>query len=88
MGFDAELGELEARRDRGAALPELVDAAPDERLQAVGFYGPAAAAPAAFARLSTGLDEAIVRVITARPGPEPVSEAMAALRPALIRAAG
>jgi alkanesulfonate monooxygenase SsuD/methylene tetrahydromethanopterin reductase-like flavin-dependent oxidoreductase (luciferase family) len=87
MGFDEELTELEARRDKGAALPELVAAAPDEMLHAVGYYGPAAAAPAAFARLSAGLDEAIVRVITARPGLEPVRAAMAALTPALIRAA-
>ncbi len=87
MGFDAALSELEARRDQGAALPELVAAAPDEMLRAVGYYGPAAAAPAAFARLSAGLDEAIVRVITARPGLEPVREALAALRPSLIRAA-
>jgi alkanesulfonate monooxygenase SsuD/methylene tetrahydromethanopterin reductase-like flavin-dependent oxidoreductase (luciferase family) len=87
MGFDAELTELEDRRDRGAALPELIAAAPDELLHAVGYFGPAAAAPAAFARLSAGLDEAIVRIITARPGLEPVREAMAALRPSLIRAA-
>ena len=88
MGFDAELTELEARRDQGAALPELVDAAPEEMLQAVGYYGPAAAAPAAFARLSAGLDEAIVRIITARPGLEPAAQAMAALTPSLIRAVG
>ena len=87
MGFDAELTELEQRRDRGAALSELVDAAPEEMLGAVGYYGPAAGAPAAFARLSGGLDEAIVRIVTARPGPEPVSHAMAALTPALIRSA-
>jgi len=87
MGFDAELSELEERRDRGAAMPELVAAAPDEMLQAVGYYGPAGPAPAAFARLSAGLDEAIVRVVTARPGPEPAAEAMAALTPSLIRAA-
>jgi alkanesulfonate monooxygenase SsuD/methylene tetrahydromethanopterin reductase-like flavin-dependent oxidoreductase (luciferase family) len=87
MGFDAELRELEDRRARGAALPELAAAAGDQLLQAAGYYGPAAAAPAAFARLSAGLDEAIVRVITARPGLEPVSEAMAALTPSLIRAA-
>ena len=42
-------------------------------LQAVGYYGPAAPAPAAFARLSAGLDEAIVRIVTARPGLEPVT---------------
>ena len=87
MGFDAELTELEARRDAGMALPDLVAAAPDEMLRAVGYYGPAAAAPAAFARLSEGLDETIVRVVTARPGLEPVSQAMAALTPALIRTA-
>ena len=69
-------------------MPELVDAASEEMLQAVGYYGPAAAAPAAFARLSAGLDEAIVRIVTARPGLEPVGQAMAALTPALIRAAG
>jgi alkanesulfonate monooxygenase SsuD/methylene tetrahydromethanopterin reductase-like flavin-dependent oxidoreductase (luciferase family) len=87
MGFDAELSELEERRDRGTALPELVDAASEEMLRAVGYYGPAAPAPAAFARLSAGLDEAIVRVITARPGLEPVEAALAALTPASIRAA-
>ena len=87
MGFGAELDELEQRRDRGAALPELAAAAPDEMLRAVGYYGPAGPAPAAFARLSAGLDEAVVRVVTARPGLEPVAEAMTALTPALIRAA-
>src|ERR1700728_2652685 len=87
MGFDAELSELEQRRDRGAAMPELVAAVPDEMLHAVGYCGPPATAPAAFARLSTGLDEAIVRIITARPGLEPVVETMAALAPSLIRSA-
>jgi alkanesulfonate monooxygenase SsuD/methylene tetrahydromethanopterin reductase-like flavin-dependent oxidoreductase (luciferase family) len=87
MGFDAELRELEIRRERGAALPDLAVDVPDEMLQAVGYYGPTAAAPAAFARLSAGLDEAVVRIITARPGLGPVRAAMTALRPALIRAA-
>jgi len=87
MGFDAALTELEERRERGTDMAELVAAAPDEMLQAVGYYGPAGPAPAAFARLSRGLDETIVRVITARPGLEPVVAAMTALTPALIRAA-
>jgi alkanesulfonate monooxygenase SsuD/methylene tetrahydromethanopterin reductase-like flavin-dependent oxidoreductase (luciferase family) len=87
MGFDEVLRELEDRRHRGAPLAELIDAAPDELFNAVGYYGPAVAAPAALARLSVGLDETIVRIITARPGPEPVIEALAALTPAAIRAA-
>ena len=88
MGFDAELSELERRRDRGAAMPDLVAAVPEEMLRAVGYYGPAAGAPAAFARLSAGLDEAVVRIVTARPGLGPVAEAMAALTPPLILGAG
>jgi alkanesulfonate monooxygenase SsuD/methylene tetrahydromethanopterin reductase-like flavin-dependent oxidoreductase (luciferase family) len=88
MGFGAELTELEQRRDRGESLASLVPDVPDEMLRAVGYYGPAGAAPAVFAELSAGLDETIVRVITARPGLEPVREALAALTPELIRAAG
>jgi 5,10-methylenetetrahydromethanopterin reductase len=87
MGFDTVLSDLEDRRDRGVQLGELVDDAPDELLQAVGYYGPVAGAAAAYARLSAGLDETVVRIITARPGIEPVIEAMTALTPALIRAA-
>ena len=87
MGFDDALRELAERRDRGQGLAELVDAAPDELFQAVGYFGPAAGAPAVFARMSAGLDETIVRIITARPGPEPVVAAMAALTPSAIRAA-
>ena len=48
-------------------MSSLVTAASDEMLQAVGYYGPAGPAPTAFARLSDGLDEAIVRIITTRP---------------------
>jgi alkanesulfonate monooxygenase SsuD/methylene tetrahydromethanopterin reductase-like flavin-dependent oxidoreductase (luciferase family) len=87
MGFDAVLTELEERRDRGTDVTELVDATPDEMLRAVGYYGPAGPAPAAFARLSAGLDEAMVRIITARPGLKPAIEAMKALTPELIRGA-
>ena len=86
MGFGEALAELEGRRDRGETLRELVDAAPDELLRSVGYFGPAAGAPAAFARLSVGLDETIVRVITARRGTDAVIEALAALTPTAIRA--
>jgi 5,10-methylenetetrahydromethanopterin reductase len=87
MGFGGVLAELEERRDSGASMTELADAAPEELLRGVGYYGPAAGAPEAYARLSAGLDETVVRIVTARPGPEPVIEAMTALTPAAIRAA-
>jgi hypothetical protein len=85
MGFEDVLLDLEARRDAGASMAQLADAAPDEMLHAVGYFGPAKGAAKAYARLASGLDETIVRIITARPGQDPVVEAMEALTPALIR---
>jgi 5,10-methylenetetrahydromethanopterin reductase len=87
MGFEGVLTALDARRDAGVPVPQLVDEAPDELLRTAGYYGRPAGAPAAFRRLAEGLDEAIVRVITARPGLEPVRLAMRTLRPEAIRAA-
>jgi hypothetical protein len=56
-------------------------------LRAVGYFGPASGAASAYAKLAAGLDETIVRIITARKGTaEPVIETMEALTPALIRA--
>jgi alkanesulfonate monooxygenase SsuD/methylene tetrahydromethanopterin reductase-like flavin-dependent oxidoreductase (luciferase family) len=87
MGYDEVLTDLEARRDAGASMDDLVAAAPDEMFHAVGYFGTAAGAPAAYARLSAGLDETVVRVIPARPGAEAVIATMEALTPTLIRAA-
>jgi alkanesulfonate monooxygenase SsuD/methylene tetrahydromethanopterin reductase-like flavin-dependent oxidoreductase (luciferase family) len=87
MGFGDILTELEERRGRGEDLDALVAAAPDELLTSVGYYGPAAGAPEAFARLSAGLDETIVRVITTRPGADKVVATLQALTPDRIRAA-
>jgi alkanesulfonate monooxygenase SsuD/methylene tetrahydromethanopterin reductase-like flavin-dependent oxidoreductase (luciferase family) len=70
MGFDEQLNELEARRDRGASEAELVEAFPVDLASQVGYFGPASGAAAAFRRLAEGLDTAIVRVVAARPGQE------------------
>jgi alkanesulfonate monooxygenase SsuD/methylene tetrahydromethanopterin reductase-like flavin-dependent oxidoreductase (luciferase family) len=86
MGFEDVLLDLEARRDAGAPMAELADATPDEMLRAVGYFGPAKGAASAYAKLAAGLDETIVRIITARPGRDPVIQTMEALTPALIRA--
>jgi len=87
MGFDEVLSDLELRRSQGANMDALVDAAPDELLTAVGYFGPASGAPDAYAKLTPGLDESVVRIVTARPGLDPVVAAMAALTPERIRAA-
>lgn len=87
MGFGDVLSELEQRRDQGEPLDALVADAPDELLSAVGYFGPADQAAAAYARLTVGLDETVVRVVTARPGLQPVVATLEALTPERIRAA-
>ncbi len=84
MGYDAALTDLEDRRDRGASADELADAFPDDLLHLVGYYGTPAGAAAAFKRLATGLDTAIVRVVPARPGPASVRTVMNACAPAKV----
>jgi alkanesulfonate monooxygenase SsuD/methylene tetrahydromethanopterin reductase-like flavin-dependent oxidoreductase (luciferase family) len=85
MGFDEVLTDLERRRERGDSMETLIAAAPDELLSSVGYFGPADRAAAAFARLSEGLDEAIVRIVTSRPELELVVATMEALSPERIR---
>ncbi len=86
MGFEETLRAIEAKRDAGASEAELIDAFPPEFLRAVGYYGPAAGAAAAFARLAEGLDLAIVRIVPARLGLEGARAALHACRPQLVGA--
>ena len=85
MGFGEALSDLDGMRDRGSPLDEMVDAFPVELLERVGYYGPAGGAAEAFSRLAKGLDTAIVRIVAARPGVDPVVATMGACRPDLIR---
>jgi alkanesulfonate monooxygenase SsuD/methylene tetrahydromethanopterin reductase-like flavin-dependent oxidoreductase (luciferase family) len=68
MGFEDILTQLETRRDAGASMAELVEALPAELLLRVGYYGHPSGAAEALRRLSQGLDEAMVRLITVRSG--------------------
>jgi alkanesulfonate monooxygenase SsuD/methylene tetrahydromethanopterin reductase-like flavin-dependent oxidoreductase (luciferase family) len=85
MGFEQVLTELEARRSAGASEGELLDAAPDDLLRTVGYFGSPKGAAEAFRSRANGLDEAIVRVITTRPDVERVRLAMHTLNPSTIR---
>lgn len=87
MGFDAALSDLEARRDRGTPVDQLADAFPTDLLLKVGYFGRAAGAAAAFARLAQGLDTAIVRVVPVRPALPAVLAVLEACRPELVRGA-
>ena len=82
MGFGPELTELEARRAKGASDAELVAAMPDRLIDAFGYAGRGEGAREWFAKMAVGLDVAIVRLLTPRPGDlAPVQTAMRAFAP-------
>jgi alkanesulfonate monooxygenase SsuD/methylene tetrahydromethanopterin reductase-like flavin-dependent oxidoreductase (luciferase family) len=82
MGFEEILTELEAQREAGTPLTELVDRVPRELLLRVGYFGKSAGAAEALRSLSRGLDEAMVRLITVRSGDlDACSKAIQACQP-------
>ncbi len=83
MGFAEELRFLASRRAAGASDEDLARAMPERMLTAFGYAGRGDGAREWFARMSRGLDVAIVRILTPRPGdPRPVEAAMRAFAPA------
>jgi alkanesulfonate monooxygenase SsuD/methylene tetrahydromethanopterin reductase-like flavin-dependent oxidoreductase (luciferase family) len=68
MGFEELLLDLEARRDAGTKVADLVDRVPPELLLKVGYFGKPGGAAQALRTLSAGLDEAMVRLITVHSG--------------------
>jgi alkanesulfonate monooxygenase SsuD/methylene tetrahydromethanopterin reductase-like flavin-dependent oxidoreductase (luciferase family) len=68
MGFDEILNQLEAQHEAGASVADLVDALPQTLLLRVGYFGRPSGAADALRRLSAGLDEAMVRLVSVRPG--------------------
>jgi alkanesulfonate monooxygenase SsuD/methylene tetrahydromethanopterin reductase-like flavin-dependent oxidoreductase (luciferase family) len=87
MGYTEALAELDQMRSKGASRDEVAAAFPVEILLAVGYFGPANGAAAAFKRLAQGLDTAIVRVVASGPGLEPVRAVMESCAPAMVEAA-
>jgi alkanesulfonate monooxygenase SsuD/methylene tetrahydromethanopterin reductase-like flavin-dependent oxidoreductase (luciferase family) len=87
MGFDDEMRRLEARREQGTSIEELIEALPVELMEKVGYFGRPEGAPAAFQRLARGLDTALLRMITTQPGPEKVALALESVQPAFAAVA-
>lgn len=81
MGFADELAVLDRMRDSGASLDELCDAASDDLLLGVGYFGTPEGARDHFLKLAAGLDVALVRVVAARPGLDAVRAVMRACAP-------
>ncbi len=81
MGFADELAALDDRRSGGASDDEVADAASDELLLSVGYFGAPAGAREHVERLAQGLDVALVRVVASRPGLDAVRSVMEACAP-------
>ena len=64
MGFASELAALDEMRKKGASNDEVAEAFPENILRSVAYFGKAENAASEFARLSEGLDKAIVRVVS------------------------
>ena len=81
MGFTEELAGLDEMRMNHATRDEVAEAFSPELLSTVGYYGKSGGAAEAFGNLSQGLDTAIVRVVSARPGIESILAVMRACAP-------
>ena len=81
MGFTEELAGLDEMRMNNAMRDEVAEAFSPELLSTVGYYGKSEGAAEAFGNLSRGLDTAIVRVVSARPGIESILAVMRACAP-------
>ena len=86
MGYAKELADLDKMRVGGANRDDVAAAFPSQVLKSVGYFGPAEGAAAAFKKLAQGLDTAIVRVVSSKPGLESARAAMKACAPATIEA--
>jgi alkanesulfonate monooxygenase SsuD/methylene tetrahydromethanopterin reductase-like flavin-dependent oxidoreductase (luciferase family) len=82
MGFTPELAELQARKAKGASDEELARTMPERLVESFGYYGDGTGGQDKLARLASGLDVAIVRVLNPRPGDvQPVLRAMRVFSP-------
>jgi len=81
MGFAEELLFLDSIRNRNGSAEEILDAFPDELLQAVGVSANETNARDQFYNLANGLDTAIVRVVAAKHGLDSIRSVMQACAP-------
>ena len=81
MGLGPDLDALEERRARGATDDDLADACPDRVLSRLGAWGRAPDVLRELHRLSEGLDIAIVRIVSARPGTDSAVSTIRACAP-------
>ena len=68
MGFMDELLELDKMRKDGATNDDIAKVFPENILKAVGYYGKPDNAAKELAKLSKGLDNAIIRIVSSTPG--------------------
>ena len=68
MGFSEELLKLDKMRKNNASNDEIAKAFPEKILKSVGYYGNSIGAAKEISKLSKGLDNLIVRIVSSQPG--------------------
>ena len=82
MGFEDEVAHLENLKAEGKNDKDLIRAMPERLLTTFGYAGRGDGAREWFAKMSRGLDVAVVRLLTPRPGDmRPITAAISAFAP-------
>jgi alkanesulfonate monooxygenase SsuD/methylene tetrahydromethanopterin reductase-like flavin-dependent oxidoreductase (luciferase family) len=81
MGFGPEIAELDGMRERGTPRQEIIEAFPERMLRELSYFGSADGAAEGIRRLAGDADIAVVRMVPAGTGGEPMRAILRACRP-------
>jgi alkanesulfonate monooxygenase SsuD/methylene tetrahydromethanopterin reductase-like flavin-dependent oxidoreductase (luciferase family) len=81
MGFGPEMAELDGMSERGAPRHEIIEAFPERMLRELSYFGPADGAAESIRRLAGNADIAVVRMVPAGTGGEPLRAILRACQP-------
>jgi alkanesulfonate monooxygenase SsuD/methylene tetrahydromethanopterin reductase-like flavin-dependent oxidoreductase (luciferase family) len=81
MGFGPEIAELDKMSERGAPRQEIIEVFPERMLRELSYFGPADEAVEGIRRVAGGADIAVVRMVPAGIGGEPMRAILRACQP-------
>jgi hypothetical protein len=81
MGFGPEVAELDEMRELGTPRQEVIEAFPERMLRGLSYFGSADGAADGIRRLAGDADIAVVRIVPAGTGREPMRAILRACQP-------